>query len=325
FCCRVKNDESAVNIITNYNESSLVKEMKLLYSQSYLRSIEASEVEDLIATIAWTDLPGSLSRGTDDRTPVLVNDLDLRLFEIGGDTYFPYVLNPEEPKASATTGDNFRDNIEKIEISNPIGEYNLSISHKGSLEDGEQNLSLILSGLANKPLLLETYDHNKIFCANSVDEQSIRIFISSEDNVENTVVTIEEAPQQLTASLDTSNLENGIVMLNVSGLMNLDSATYTFKLKAKNGSNETYLQPVINIMNDTFEPIELVSPENGEDMLSDYVTLTWNPIDNNDRVNSYTVEIATDENFMNILDVKEGLEGGFLIYRGVDGQGIPHD
>src|SRR5699024_8668287 len=170
------------------------------------RSIEASEVEDLIATIAWTDLPGSLSHGTDDRTPVLVNYLDLRLFEVDGNTYFPYVLNPEEPKASATTGDNFRDNIEKIEISNPIGEYNLSISHKGSLEDGEQNLSLILSGLANKPLLLETYDHNKIFCANSVDEQSIRIFISSEYNVENTVVTIKEAHLILYACLNTYKL-----------------------------------------------------------------------------------------------------------------------
>src|SRR5699024_5586383 len=135
----VMNVEGAVNIITNDNGSSLVKELKLLDGQSYLRSIEGSEVEDLIATIAWRDLPGSLSHGTDDRTTVLINDLHLRLVEVYVNTYFPYVLNPEEPKASATTGDNFRDNIEIIEISHPIGEYNLSIPHKGSLEDGEQN------------------------------------------------------------------------------------------------------------------------------------------------------------------------------------------
>lgn len=321
----VMNVEGAVDVITNDKESSLVKEMQLIDGQGYLRSIEVSEMEDLIATLAWTDLPGSLSKDTDDRTPVLVNDLDMRLFEIGGDTYFPYVLDPEEPKASATTGDNFRDNIEKIEIANPVGMYNLAISHKGSLAEGKQNLSLILSGLVNQPLILETYDHNKVFCASAADEQSLSIRIISEDNVGNTVVTLEEAPQQITASLDTSNLNDGIVKLNISDFMSSDTNTYKFKLKAKNGSNETYLHPVIHVLNDTFEPVELVSPENGEDMLEDHVILTWNTMDNNDRVKSYTVEIATDEDFVNILDKREGLVGGFLIYRGVDGQGIPNN
>src|SRR5690625_2339653 len=204
--------------------------MKLIYGQNYLRSLEASEVEDLIATIAWTDLPGDLSSGTDDRTPVLVNDLDIRLIEMDGDTYYPYVLDPANPQLPATTGDNFRDNIEKIEISNPLGEYNLSISHKGILEEDEQKFSLILSGITNKPLFLETFDNNKYFCVNTVDEHSITILITSEDDVENTVVTIEDAPQQVTANLNTSDLENGVVVLNVSGLMNLDSDAYTFKL-----------------------------------------------------------------------------------------------
>src|SRR5699024_3808955 len=156
----VMNVEGAANIITNDGDSTLIKEMKLLDGQNYLRSITASEVEDLIATIAWTDLPGDLSSGTDDRTPVLVNDIDIRLSEMDGDTYYPYVLDPANPQLPATTGDNFRDNIEKIEISNPLGEYNLSISHKGILEEDEQKFSLILSGITNKPLFLETFDNN---------------------------------------------------------------------------------------------------------------------------------------------------------------------
>src|SRR5699024_6104850 len=122
--------------------------------------------------------------------------------------------------------------------------YNLAISHKGSLAEGKQNLSLILSGLVNQPLILETYDHNKVFCASAADEQSLSIRIISEDNVGNTVVTLEEAPQQITASLDTSNLNDGIVKLNISDFMSSDTNTYKFKLKAKNGSNETYLHPV---------------------------------------------------------------------------------
>src|SRR5699024_7485010 len=234
------------------------------------------------------------------------------------------VLDPANPQLPATTGDNFRDNIEKIEISNPLGEYNLSISHKGILEEDEQKFSLILSGITNKPLFLETFDNNKYFCVNTVDEHSITILITSEDDVENTVVTIEDATQQVTANLNTSDLENWVVVLNVSGLMNLDSDSYTFKLKAVNGTNEAYLNPVINITNDSFEPVELVSPENGEDMLRNYARLFWNPF-NNDRVISYTVEIATDEDFVNMLDVIEDIEGGYLLYRGVDNQGIPHD
>src|SRR5690625_7522755 len=91
-------------------------------------------------------------------TPVLVNNLDIPLIEIAGDTYYPYVLDPNNPSASATTGDNFRDNIEKIEVSNPEGEYNLSISHKEILEEDEQKLRLNIRGITNKTLVLETYD-----------------------------------------------------------------------------------------------------------------------------------------------------------------------
>ncbi|HLS12551.1 MAG TPA: S8 family serine peptidase [Flavobacteriaceae bacterium] len=320
----VMNVEGATNIITNDGDSTLLKEMKLIDGQNYLRSLEASEVEDLIATIAWTDLPGETSQGTDDRTPVLVNDLDIRLIEIEGDTYYPYVLDPNNPSASATTGDNFRDNIEKIEVSNPEGEYNLSISHKGILEEGEQKLSLIMSGITNKPLVLETYDNNKYICVNSVDENAIELLVSSEYNIENTVLTVQDAPQGVTVIIDDSDLGNGIVTLNISGLLNLNSDTYVFKIKAVNGADEAHLYPVINIANDLFEPVELVSPENGEDMLRNFARLVWNPV-NDARVISYTVEIATDEDFVNILDVIEDIEGDYHLYRGVNNQGIAHD
>jgi hypothetical protein len=105
----------------------------------------------LVATICWTDPAGTPTQGSsiDDRTPKLVNDLDLRISD-GAQTYLPYKLDPEQPANVATTGDNIRDNVEKIIIPNAIPgkTYTLTISHKGAtLSSGKQAYSLILSGV----------------------------------------------------------------------------------------------------------------------------------------------------------------------------------
>jgi hypothetical protein len=107
----------------------------------------------LVATICWTDPAGSATNGTtnDDRTPKLVNDLDLRISD-GTQTYLPFRLDPEQPANLATNGDNIRDNVEKIIIPNAIPgkTYTLTINHKGTLSgvgNGKQAYSLILSGV----------------------------------------------------------------------------------------------------------------------------------------------------------------------------------
>lgn len=103
----------------------------------------------LIATICWTDPAGTPGNSTDDRTPKLVNDLDLRMSD-GTQTYRPFILDADQPANVATTGDNIRDNVEKIIIANPIPgkTYTLTINHKGAtLSSGKQAYSLILSGV----------------------------------------------------------------------------------------------------------------------------------------------------------------------------------
>ena len=106
----------------------------------------------LVATICWTDPPGTAAGNTtDDRTPKLVNDLDLRISD-GTQTYLPYKLDPDQPANVATIGDNIRDNVEKIIIPNAIPgkTYTLTINHKGNLSavgNGKQAYSLILSGV----------------------------------------------------------------------------------------------------------------------------------------------------------------------------------
>jgi hypothetical protein len=102
----------------------------------------------LVATIAWTDPPGAVPTPTVDPTsPMLVNDLDLRVTYVEDQAaYYPYVLNPASPASAATTGDNSLDNVEKIAIAEPAaGYYLVSVAHKGTLAE-PQPYSLVMTG-----------------------------------------------------------------------------------------------------------------------------------------------------------------------------------
>jgi len=104
------------------------------------------------ATICWTDPAGLPQTGLDNRTPVLVNDLDLRITGPGGvTTHLPFVLNVNSPANAATVGDNVVDNVEQVLIAAPVaGTYTLTVSHKGALSGAQQHFSLLLNGQASE-------------------------------------------------------------------------------------------------------------------------------------------------------------------------------
>ncbi|MCC6548359.1 S8 family serine peptidase [Candidatus Sumerlaeota bacterium] len=100
------------------------------------------------ATICWTDPSGTVRTTLDDRTPVLINDLDLRIISPSVTTYYPWVLDVLNPSNGATTGDNIVDNVEQVVIDAPsAGQYTITVSHKGGLSGGTQYYSIMLDGL----------------------------------------------------------------------------------------------------------------------------------------------------------------------------------
>ena len=109
-------------------------------------------------TLSWTDYPGSARGELDDRSPVLVHDLDLRVIDPLGNTNMPYVLSVTNPLANATTGDNIVDNIEQVDIAAPgaPGIYRASVGFKGSLVTSSQAYSLHVSGAGLPPEILHT-------------------------------------------------------------------------------------------------------------------------------------------------------------------------
>ncbi len=106
------------------------------------------------ATLCWTDPPATAISGLDDPSPRLINDLDVRIVGPNGiDVYYPYVLDPLNPANSATTGDNILDNVEQVCIISPNqpGLYTVIVDYKGTLTDGQQHYSLIITSQYHTP------------------------------------------------------------------------------------------------------------------------------------------------------------------------------
>jgi hypothetical protein len=151
--------DKAANIITRNDGSKyMIKELNLIENDSIVFRVNADGSAPLVATICWTDIPGSPAPISLNPTRLmLVNDLDMRIYDENDNVYLPWILNPANPSAAATKGDNFRDNVEKIEITTPAaGEYTIVIKHKNTLRNRNQNFSPVVSA-ASLDLNLSTF------------------------------------------------------------------------------------------------------------------------------------------------------------------------
>lgn len=129
---------------------SEIRELTLADDETDSWSVDATGCSPLVVTLCWTDPPANGdAQALDVSTSKLINDLDLRLSK-DGSTWMPYVLNPASPNNAATSGDNVRDNVEKIVIESPEpGSYTIQVSHKGALA-ASQAYSVIVSGISDE-------------------------------------------------------------------------------------------------------------------------------------------------------------------------------
>lgn len=164
------NTEKAAQLIqTDSLEGGHIVEDALSEGESdrHIISLSSSQPERL--TMVWTDRPGQVPfESLNPPDLILVHDLDLRLVQRStGTTYYPYILDPANPADAATTGDNFRDNIEQIRTSSlPAGIYDVMVSHKNSLIS-DQNYSLVSS--------LKMLTMSDFVCGNTNGDASVNI------------------------------------------------------------------------------------------------------------------------------------------------------
>jgi hypothetical protein len=108
-------------------------------------------------TLIWTDPAGEGSWQDDDRSPKLVNDLDLRVRNNSQTTLWePFVLDRASPGADAGAGRNSVDNVEQVVFQpNQAGTYRISVLEAIDAAYGNQQFVLLASPVLSPPEVSE--------------------------------------------------------------------------------------------------------------------------------------------------------------------------
>lgn len=152
------NAKRAAETITDEGANSIIDELTLNSGETYTITVNADGVNDLMASISWTDVPGTATTQTNSSTPRLVNDLDIRVTK-GGSTFTPYKLTSI---TSNGTGDNNVDPFERVDVANASGTYTITVTNKGNLSGGSQNFSLIVTGITEESVVCEATTPNNV-------------------------------------------------------------------------------------------------------------------------------------------------------------------
>lgn len=147
----------------------------------------------------------------------------MRIEEVSTGTIFsPYVINPASHNLS--TGDNFRDNVEKVRFEVPsTGDYVIRISHKSALQTASQDFALIYS----TEEAIEAYDV-LYFTGISQDFDVLDNFVDKDDNEASalpsakTVLFIESASSTETAVTLDADLHVKALVINGSASQSLE-------------------------------------------------------------------------------------------------------
>lgn len=217
----IPNAEKAAIAISNRNlpsNGSIIEENNLAQSATYTKTFTCNGATPLRVSISWTDpnYPAPNVGVTDPSTIYLVNDLDVKVTKNGVD-YYPWKLqgmqNMTQPPTNNSTND--VDNFERVDIQNPSGTYTVSITHKGTLTNGSQNYTLIVTGPS---LSLGVDDITNQQNSFTIYPNPVKntLSLKLKDNLENTEITIYDmvGGQIIRQQFGDSNAIN----INVSSL-----------------------------------------------------------------------------------------------------------
>lgn len=225
------NAEKMAQTITKAQlNDAIISELNLAQGATYSKQVKALGTEKLIATIAWTDKGGTVNNSVVDlSTPVLVNDLDIRVTK-DAVVSLPWKLD-ELGTDPAYKGDNTVDNIEKIEIDNPtsIGNYTITVTHKGNLSTGAQNYSLIVTGIQNTLGVSDNVLNSGFNVWPNPASNILNISFDSTKQQEDTLISVYDiqgrsvmqrkfssSDLSSNVTLDVSSLMSGMYIVNVN-------------------------------------------------------------------------------------------------------------
>jgi len=307
------NTEHAAQVISENSNQSLITTETLDANDEYTYTFQADGTQDIVATIAWTDPAADLLPGGNEdlATPSLMNDLDLRISNDGGETFLPWVLNVASPTAPATTGDNIVDNVEKIEINAPApGEYIVRVSHKGQLlVNDTQVFSLVIEGISNEDFMVSTTNANVLTCS-EFQTATFDVDVTFDAGFNDTVaLTFDAAPEGTTATITPSSVsETATAVLTIEGIDLLENGSYPITITATGSSQTTNTYVSLEITDDIqVGLVTLDSPtNNSQNRPIDGLELEWDPTSN--ATLGYEYEVALDDAFVDVVITGTTLE-----------------
>lgn len=289
------NAKKAAETITANGLGSVISEEKLQQGQTFTMTVNSNGVDPLQATIAWTDVPGNTNNGVaNDPTPALVNDLDIRITK-GTSTYFPWRLLPDPTANAVNNGDNTVDNIEKVNVAGASGTYTITVTHKGTLQLGPQRFSLVVTGVTST-FALTSLSEDQTMCSTNTATYNFRYTTTT---AESTAFSVVDLPAGASVNLSSSSSSvNGDVSMVISNLQNVAPGEYTIGFKGVRGGETEIKYVVLRVYNTNFQNTVLLSPPNNKAGLATSFELDWETSVN---AESYTIQVATDSNFNNLI------------------------
>ncbi len=294
------NAKKAVETLNQNGLQSWVSEETLVQGQVFTKTVSAvGGMTPLIASITWTDVAGVAKTDTspvNDLTPVLINDLDIRITR-NAVTRFPWRLQANPALNALRDADNNVDNIERINVDGPvaIGDYIITVTHKGNLANNIQNFSLIVTGITSTFAINPTSD-NLTVCDN---QNAAFNFAYKQTGAGTTNFTATGLPAGAIATFNNNSLSaDGTVVMTISGLTNVAAGEYTIGVQATNGTETEIRNRTLRVYKTTFQNTTLTTPVNNQNPVATTIQLNWNKDIN---AESYRVEVATDNNFTNII------------------------
>ena len=213
------NAERAAEVISDHG----ILELSITDGNAYTTTFDVDGSSPITLCMAWTDPAGNPVFGnTDDKTPMLVNDLDVRIIQ-NSTVYEPWLLLPNTSSDNFTDaaikGDNFRDNVERIDISSlAAGNYTVTVSHKGSLVNGMQDFSIILKGSMGSLNIDDLEKPNPVSIYPNPAKNTIKIEGSAISALDKTQLIYNLIGQNCSDKVNIIQQSNIMVTLDISQL-----------------------------------------------------------------------------------------------------------
>ncbi len=251
------NTKAAAEAISANGSEAKIEELTLTDGQTYTITVDSDGVNPLMASISWTDRPGTATTATNSNAAVLVNDLDIRVTK-GATTYNPYRLTGVTTNGK---GDNTVDPYERIDVAGATGSYTITVTHKGSLTGGSQNFSLVVTGLTGTPVVCNATVPTGVSTSNIGFDKATISWTAVP------AATYDLRYRVAGTSAWTTNAVNG-ASSNITGLTELTSYEVQVRSKCDDGTTSAYSSTT------TFATTEfqlIYCDSNGQSVADEYI------------------------------------------------------